>query len=303
MAPFVGDPSMSVLPPPEQWREILTDLRTKQQRELAFWNHDGHIWLRTCYTTGSDEIHSRLLRDFDPGEALNSEDTVLDDATLYSYGDDWAKIFSVLPEIILQIKDFSESDYWKDSSDSVRRYLDDEKYFIEQLKECIASQPSTRDEMSAAFHEQNEDAFQDEGEESFGWALRSLHLASTHSWCVVADEEAIQTGLVLLVFFDDKGRVVRQGRRTPSDCTYMEGAFVDGCIDEDETMNFGEPGPAYAVGGVCGPPFEHCEADLTLPEPRSSVTDASQRPSTPELGPAYLTDRQRVLDRLKSGVR
>jgi hypothetical protein len=260
--------------------------------------------LRACYTDDSQETYGELLEEFDAEQALESEDLVLDDPQLYSYsddwtssrlpsdGDDWTTIFSVLPEIFFSPGNDTISDYWMNGSKSLMNHLAYEMSLLDYQKKCIALQPSTREAIEAAFYD----------ETPFAYALRDLQLRSIHSWLVVADEEAIRTGRVLLVFFDDMGRVVRQGRREASDVTFTEGAFVDGCIDEDETLLYGEPGPAYCVGGPCGPPFQERETTLTLPEGRPGVTDASQRPRTPELGPAYHADRQRVLARQKSRI-
>lgn len=88
--------SGSELPPPEHWRSILAPLRTEFQRQLASpysfqpegFHCWGIIWLRTCYDEGTDEAHQRLLSELNQDLALEVEENILDDATLYDYGDD-----------------------------------------------------------------------------------------------------------------------------------------------------------------------------------------------------------------------
>lgn len=62
----------------------------------------GIIWLRACYDEGTDEAHQRLLSELNQDLALEVEENILDDATLYDYGDDWYLIFEVVPERLLE---------------------------------------------------------------------------------------------------------------------------------------------------------------------------------------------------------
>lgn len=57
---------------------------------------DG-VWLRTCYKPGSDAgfaaVQESCLNEF-------SGALVLNDAELYDFGDDWQRIFSVMPQLL-----------------------------------------------------------------------------------------------------------------------------------------------------------------------------------------------------------
>jgi hypothetical protein len=287
VAPFLGDPFPSVPPDKEQWPGILKDLRAKQQREIL----KGHPWLRTCYTEGSDELHNALLRDYNPREAFNGK-LILDDALLYSYGNDWFKIFSVLPELLLGKQHYWQLDHWNKNTDLVKRHVWDQLYMLDYQKGCVATQPSTTDELEAAFY----DDFG--GENQFADALRRLHVASTRGWLIVADKVAMQSGLVLLVFYDDTGRVVRQDRVVPSECSVIRKEY----LSDNPTLRGGQPGPDYDVGGSRGPPFEDLKTTLTLPRPPPGSRANPHKPSPPDLGPAYRADRERVLKRQKAST-
>ena len=62
----------------------------------------GVIWLRTCYDEGTDQAHQNLLNVLNEELALELKENILDDAALYDYGDDWRRIFEVVPERLLQ---------------------------------------------------------------------------------------------------------------------------------------------------------------------------------------------------------
>jgi hypothetical protein len=98
------------LPPQADWENILAPLRTDFQRQLAspysFMPNGAHcwgvIWLRTCYDEGTDQAHQNLLNVLNDELALELKENILDDAALYDYGDDWRRIFEVVPERLLQ---------------------------------------------------------------------------------------------------------------------------------------------------------------------------------------------------------
>jgi hypothetical protein len=150
---FPGDPALSDPPPKEQWAEILTDIRTEQQRKLVRDRGHSHVWLRACYTDDSQETYGELLEEFDAEQALESEDLVLDDPQLYSYsdnwtssrlpsdGDDWTTIFSVLPEIFFSPGNDTISDYWMNGSKSLMNHLAYEMSLLDYQKSASPSNP------------------------------------------------------------------------------------------------------------------------------------------------------------------
>lgn len=223
------------LPPQADWESILAPLRTNFQRQLASpysfqtlgvhcW---GIIWLRTCYDEGTDEAHQKLLNVLNEELALEVEENILDDAALYDYGDDWRRIFEVVPERL-----FGE-------------LLDD------------ADMRDTPEKHEAPIREAQRDL--DMGEvadtDAFKQATARLHCEAVCNYLFVADKVALETGKVLIVFFDECGRTVRQSRMQPEHCEMIAGAWFDCCIDEMDEFLEGDIGADYLPGGSCGPPY------------------------------------------------
>lgn len=224
------------LPPQAEWESILAPLRTEFQRQLAspysFMPNEGHcwgvIWLRTCYDDGSEEAHQKLLNVLHDELALELKENILDDVALYDYGDDWRRIFEVVPERLLQ------------------ELLDDDY------------EPQTAlDEPQATMREMLRDLRVDEVTRANAWkmAIVRLHLDAAGNYVLVADKVALDTGKVLVVFFDDCGRTVRDSRIEAELCDGLAGAWFDGCIDEDNVFTEANIGPDYLTGGSCGPPL------------------------------------------------
>jgi hypothetical protein len=224
------------LPPQADWESILAPLRTDFQRQLAspfsFMPNDGHcwgvIWLRTCYDEGTDEAHQKLLNVLNEELALELEENILDDAALYDYGDDWRRIFEVVPERLLE----------------------------ESLRDNHNSQTAS-EERQAPMREMLRNLDIDEVTTANAWEIEivRLHLQAARNYLYVSDKVALDTGEVLVVFFDDCGRTVRQSRVQPEFCQEVAGAWFDGCIDEYDAFTEADIGPDYLTGGSCGPPY------------------------------------------------
>jgi hypothetical protein len=227
--------SKSELPPQEDWESILAPLRTDFQRQLASpysFQLDGFhcwgvIWLRTCYDQGTDEAHQGLLRELNLDLALEMEENILDDAALCDYGDDWHRIFEVIPE----------------------------RLFEEILHD--ADMRDAPEEHEALIREAQRNLDIDEAVDMDSWkqATTRFHSDAVCKYLFVADKVAFDTGKVLIVFFDDCGRTVRQSRVQPEYCQEIAGAWSDCFIDEMEEFTEAEIGADYLPGGLCGPPF------------------------------------------------
>lgn len=223
------------LPPQADWESILAPLRTDFQRQLAspysFQTLGGHcwgiIWLRTCYDEGTDEAHQKLLDVLDEELALEVKENILDDVALYDYGDDWRRIFEVVPE----------------------------RLFGEMLDD--ADMRDTPEKHETPIREAQRNLHIDEvaDTDAFKQATARLHYDAICNYLFVADKVALDTGTVLIVFFDDCGRTVRQSRVQPEDCEQIAGAWFDCCIDEMEWFAEADMGPDYLPGGPCGPPY------------------------------------------------
>jgi hypothetical protein len=227
------DPEQAeLLPPRADWESILAPLRTELQRKLASpfsfvpngsycW---GVIWLRTCYHEDSDEAHQRLLDRLNWDQALELEELILDDVALYDYGDDWDRIFEVVPERLLE------------------ELLDDKR---------LRDAPEIR--KAPVREEQHK--LDIEGVADLKQATVRLHYHAVRKYLFVADKTALDTGKVLVVFFDDCGRMVRQSRMEPEFGEGLAGAWANCSIDEMNEFSEAEIGPDYLPGGPCGPPY------------------------------------------------
>lgn len=165
--------------------------------------------------------------------ALDVRQNVLDDAALYNYGEDWRRIFEVVPERLLGV-------VCKDSPHDMLS-KSDEHIAPEDYKAHIREAQKALDIWEWA---DNRDV-----------GLARIHLYVIDSYLFVADKIALDTGRALVIFFDTYGRTVRRSRLPPRDGEHLAGAWWDGCIDEDDWFLDAEIGPDYLPGGLCGPPY------------------------------------------------
>ena len=220
--------SCPALPSQADWETILSPLRTDFQRQLAspfsFQPEGVHcwgiIWLRTCYDEGTDEAHQKLLAELNQDLALEVEENILDDKALYDYGDDWRRIFEVVP-----VRLFEET---MDDA-SMRDPPEEREAFIRDAQRNLSIE-----------EEADIDAFKQ--------ATVRLHSWAVSKYLFVSDKAALDTGKVLLVFFDDCGRTVRQSRILPEHCEGIAGAWFDSFIDEMEEFTEADIGPDYLPG-------------------------------------------------------
>jgi hypothetical protein len=160
-------------------------------------------------------------------QALELEELILDDGALYDYGDDWHRIFEVVPERLLE------------------ELLDDERLRdAPELREA-----PVREEQ----HKLNIEGVADI--EAQKEATARLHYHAVRKYLFVADKTALDTGKVLVVFFDDCGRTVRQSRIEPEFGEGLAGAWANWSIGEMYEFSEAEIGPDYLPGGPCGLPY------------------------------------------------
>jgi hypothetical protein len=223
------------LPRQSEWKDILLPLRSPSQRILACPTGDdyglepfGIIWLRTHYEN-PDDAHAELLLDLNIEMGLEQEENILDDEAVYAYGDNWSRIFEVIPERLFAITHNVD----RASLNAAREY--DER--IRSLRSDIPAQ--TLDKVE------------------FRSKLERLHFWSTVNYLFIADEKAMETGKVLVAFFDDRGRVVRSSRALPSFAEGLAGAWAEGEFYEMDEFREADIGVDYRPGGLYGPPFNH----------------------------------------------
>lgn len=176
--------------------------------------------MRTCYEPGSDISHERLLTSlpYFIEEATDGEDDecLLDDQSLYGYGDDWTRIFRRLPELVkgdhTSLND--QPKIIRDAQIKAVRAFEKEK--LEGLKEPDSS---------------------------------FVHIMCASSYFFIEDAEALRTGSLLVVWLDDCGRVVRQGRCPADELTDISALETKGAVyDCFEPWMTGEIGEAYRDG-------------------------------------------------------
>ena len=205
------------------------------------------IWLRTSYTTGSDEKHESLVEGVVMGNAVDGDHRLLNDATLYNYGANWQKIFEVVPEL-LEPNDLSWVAYearQQNELEALRAYAEGgisvaDQRLVDNLTGVSQGNPQIGFRGAQLEH----------------YVAKTLQ-ASVHKECVVAwivleDEEALDSGKVALIFVDALGRVVRSMRVDPGDAESVGGLWADGSWDEVDEWEEADFGPEYQIGGACG---------------------------------------------------
>lgn len=234
----MANQSDSDLPPRADWESILAPLRTDFQRQLASpysfqaegFSCWGIIWLRTCYDEGSDEAHQKLLDELNEELALEVDENILDDAALYNYSDDWHRVFEVIPERLGLGDTLDDLDGMPTPEEHEARLLEAQRNFNLAINSVT-------------------------DREALKFATARLHSEAVSNYLFVADKEALNTGKVLLVFYDDCGRTVRQARVRPEYGEQIAGAWVEMFIWEIDEFLEAEIGHDYLPGGSCGPPY------------------------------------------------
>jgi hypothetical protein len=183
----------------------------------------GIVWLRTHYED-TDAAHQGLLQDLNTDLGLEDEQNILDDQSLYAYGDDWSQIFEVLPERLFMLYPLPDDH----SMDALGEFED--HYTCEQ------------DVMPPGLEGMELDA-----------CLARMHRNAIMNYIFIADKTAMDTGKILVVFFDDHGRVVRSHRESPFYADEISGAWADGFYSEMDEFIKADIAIDYQPGGLYGP--------------------------------------------------
>lgn len=243
----------TVDPPEAEWSMILSPLRTELQRRLALPDGItgfGVVWLRTCYD--DDEAYAQLFARLNTDVALESFSNVLDDGELYDFGEDWSRIFNFIPERLLGITTEYE-DGLEAAQNRLGLICDAQKEYISGNWDWAMMEEIEQGHLSSG-------NYQLTGEEKrsnfYKQTTVEIHRWATVSYILIADKKALETGEVLLVYFDDCGRTVRWKRMDPQDGEPLAGAYFDGLHVEMPWFLEAHIGRDYLPGGICGPPFE-----------------------------------------------
>lgn len=208
------------------------------QREITYQNSDiNAVWLRTDYSPDSDDQHEELMSKFDVEDAVGSRHNLLNDADLYDFGNEWQKVFSVLPELLDPTNNMLDTDWVNQMKEDVMN-----EKFPPQIEQLIATirrnLPQERVE-----------------EEIFNIVHSPVQKAHVVNYLVIEDKQALESGEMLVVFVDDVGQVVRKNRMDGWEVDSLGGMWMQCAYDDVEIWMEGEVGVDYVVGGARGPPY------------------------------------------------
>ena len=235
-------------PSANQIATILEPWRSFDQREVADTKDTGAaVWLRTCYTSGSDEKHAELIEGVDMHNAVNGDHRLLSDPELYNYGPEWRQIFSIIPELLEP--GGKPWDYRTQKQHNTLQALS--AYAQGGL---AAVNQRLLDNLTGVAQGTPEIGFRGEQlENEVAKALQSeVHKSHAVSWLVLEDEEALEVGNVAIIFLDAHGRAIRSKRVSPGEAEQMGGFWADGSWDEISEWQDGEVGVEYRSTGACG---------------------------------------------------
>ncbi|KAF2147745.1 hypothetical protein K461DRAFT_325178 [Myriangium duriaei CBS 260.36] len=238
-------------PPQSQWHTILAPLRTPCHRGLAIrsfvYHHFGVVWLRTCYDQGTEEAYQRILSDLNAEVALDFEkENILDDPDLYCFGDDWARVFEVIPEKLLYLTADGQEGL-EESRKDAERLKNLQQEFMAVGNENLTGDGFVQPDAPALDESSERQDFRDK--------ILDLHDHAAFNYLFVVDKTALETEEVLVVFFDVCGRVVRQARTKAENCEGLAGGWAEGVMRELPEFEEADIGSDYLPGGICGPPY------------------------------------------------
>jgi len=174
---------------------------------------------------------------FDVEDAVGSRHNLLNDADLYDFGNEWQKVFSVLPELLDPTNNMLDTDWVNQMKEDVMN-----EKFPPQIEQLIATirrnLPQERVE-----------------EEIFNIVHSPVQKAHVVNYLVIEDKQALESGEMLVVFVDDVGQVVRKNRMDGWEVDSLGGMWMQCAYDDVEIWMEGEVGVDYVVGGARGPPY------------------------------------------------
>ena len=237
---------VNLMPPTgAQIARILAPLQTHRERNLSARMRGRHpcAWLRTSYGgRDSDAAHARLLAAVGHQALLarlRGAEALLDDALLYAYPDGaWpADVFQRLPCLLAGEPD--RASIQRAKKEAVR----DTEYDVDVYSENAGGTGGGLEAGAGA------------GEVEPDWGY--VQVLSQVGFLLVADAAALRPGgRVLLAWYDDCGRLVRQARVEPARVVDVFQGHRSGWLYDvgSRLWREAEIGPAYRRGGQCGPP-------------------------------------------------
>lgn len=180
--------------------------------------------LRTCYGPGTDEAFRDLV------EEAELDGPVWDDAGSFDFGPEgWQQFFLHIPQLLEM------------SSEYARSWLEERHNC---LRDARQAQINGSDENTEDVADEDEE---DEDEEEHAWQWNDFHRAAQVGALFVVDREALDTERILVVWYDDLGRVVRQSRQEPYECSSIVGLMLMDKVWEHTYWVEAEFGTDYEV--------------------------------------------------------
>lgn len=224
--------------PTTKTSSILQPWSTSTRHEIASPAMSPAVWLRTCYSEGSDQKHEKLVGSVDISNPVNGVYRLLNDPSLYNYGTHWQRVFDIFPELLEPNQ--GDSNSYQERQRQAREAL--ERFTDGGLANTPSSLLDYLPYVSGG-----------ELEEYVAEVLQSdVHKASVVAAIVLEDEEALETGNVAVMFLDALGRVVRMKRVGVGEAQQMGGSWLDGSWDETAEWEEGDCGQDYEAGDSCG---------------------------------------------------
>ncbi|KAL8721910.1 MAG: hypothetical protein Q9225_001506 [Loekoesia sp. 1 TL-2023] len=195
------------------------------------------LWLRTCYSEGSNQKHEKLVGSAEMFNAVNGVYRLLNDPSLYNFGPHWQRVFDIFPELL----EPSQGDWvsYQERQREAREAL--ERFAHGGLANTPSSLLENLSYISGG-----------ELQEYVTEVLQSdVHKAFVVAAVVLEDDEALETGDVAVMFLDALGRVIRTKRIGVGEAQQMGHSWLDGSWDETAEWEEGDCGDDYEAGGSC----------------------------------------------------
>lgn len=226
---------------PKSWRPLSVRNLVTAERGV-----DLVVWVRTYYSPETDAKHAALISGIDIVMAIDSEERVLDDASLYGgFGDHWEGLFELMPELL----DVGGTDGW------YRARITEEVELLQEarlrLQHGLDAVDATREgkDKVGEMVEKYKTFLPEERvhQEVLDDLLDTVHRECVVKYIIIEDKTTLECdeSLVLLAFVDAWGRVVKSRRVTNSEAEQMSGMWFQHAFDETMTWDSAEIGNEY----------------------------------------------------------
>lgn len=195
------------------------------------------IWLRTWYGPGSDAAFASLHESL----RYNEPTLVLDDASLYNFGEEWERIFERMPQL-------------------VHTYFSAQKYSEKKqkaLKEALEMEEDGRVADPDFGYDPDEDAIPwEEHSANYQWACITGYVLiidkTTLSSGDGPEDKSEDSGTILVMWYDDRGRGVRSGRERPDQVVDYAGLLMESFVRDHPIWTNASVGEDYEREAVVG---------------------------------------------------